>query len=111
MSKRDDILPTRASFFFQVQEKLKAFRSSELNASSSCFIVDDSHAKIVWLHVADFSEHGILHFRDKVHLFKYYAVKVSLIFSITQIKPISSYFYHCYFHIQHNYYSKVTYSH
>ena len=31
----------------QVQEKLKACRSSKLNISSSCFIADGSHIKIV----------------------------------------------------------------
>ena len=33
--------------FFQVQEKVKACRNSKLNFSSSCFIADDSHVKIV----------------------------------------------------------------
>ena len=47
---------------FQVQEKWKACRSSKLNFSGSCFIADDSHVKIVWLHVVIFSEHDILHF-------------------------------------------------
>ena len=44
---------------FQVQEKLKACRSSKLNFSSSCFIADDSHIKIVWLNIVVFSEHDI----------------------------------------------------
>ena len=56
---------------FQVQEKLKACRSSKLNFSSSGFIADDSHIKIVWLHIVVFSKHYILHFWDNVHLFKY----------------------------------------
>ena len=47
---------------FQVQEKLKAWRNSKLNFSSSCFTANDSHVKTVWLHVAVFSEHDILHF-------------------------------------------------
>ena len=47
---------------FQVLEKLKGCRSSKLNFSSSCFIADDNRVKIVWLHVAVFSEHDILHF-------------------------------------------------
>ena len=51
MSKRHNILPTRTSFLFQVQEKSKACKSSKLNFSSSCFIADDSHVKTVWLHV------------------------------------------------------------
>ena len=61
---------------FQVQEKVKACGNSKWNFSSSCFIADDSHVKIVWLHVVVFSEHDILHFRDNVHLLKYYPVKV-----------------------------------
>ena len=60
---------------FQVQEKLKACRSSKLNFSSSCFIADDSHIKIVWLRTVVFSEHDILHFWDNVHLFKYCPVQ------------------------------------
>ena len=61
---------------FQVQEKLKACRSSKLNFSSSCFIADDSHIKNVWLHIVVFSEHDILSPWDTAHLFKYYPVKV-----------------------------------
>ena len=41
---------------FQVQEKLKAWRSSKVNFSSSCLISDVIHVKIVWLHVAVFRE-------------------------------------------------------
>ena len=47
---------------FQVQEKLRECRSLELNFSGSCFIIDVSLVKIVWLHVAVFSEHDIFHF-------------------------------------------------
>ena len=47
---------------FQVQEKLKAFRGSKLTFSSSCFIADDSHIKIVWLHVVVFREDDVLNF-------------------------------------------------
>ena len=61
---------------FQVQEKLKPFRSSKLNLSSKCFIADNSHIKIVWLRVLVFSEHRILHFWENIHLFKYYSVEV-----------------------------------
>ena len=60
---------------FQVQEKLKACRSSKLSFLSSCLVVNDSH-EIVWLHVVVFSEHDILHFCDNVDLFKHYSVKV-----------------------------------
>ena len=62
MLKRHNILPTRTSFLFKVQEKLKACRNSKLNFSSSCFIVDDSHIKIVWLHIVVFSEHEFVYF-------------------------------------------------
>ena len=47
---------------FQVQEKLKACKSSKLNFSKSCLIADDSHEKIIWLHVLSFREHDNLHF-------------------------------------------------
>ena len=47
---------------FQVQEKLKACRSSKLNFSGSCFIADYSHMKIAYLHIVVFREHDILHF-------------------------------------------------
>ena len=57
------ILPRRTSFVIS-------------NAGNSSFIVDDSHVKIVWLHVVVFSEHDILHFLDNFHLFKYNLVKV-----------------------------------
>ena len=60
MSKRENISPTRGNFFISSTGKLKAYRSSKLNFSSSCFIADDSHVKIVWLHVVVFSEHDIL---------------------------------------------------
>ena len=62
VSKRHNILPTRTTFFIPDAGKLKACGSSKLNFSSNCFIVDDSHVKIVWLHAVVFSEHDILHF-------------------------------------------------
>ena len=46
---------------FQVQEILKVCRSSKLNFSSSYFIADNGHVKIVWLHEVVFSEHNIWH--------------------------------------------------
>ena len=61
---------------FQVQEKLKAYKSSKLNFWSSCFIADDSCIKIVWLHIVLFSKHDILQFWGNDHLFKHYPVKV-----------------------------------
>ena len=74
---------------FQVQEKLKASRNSKLNFSGSCFIANDSHVKIVCLHVEVFDKHDVLHFWDNVHLFKHYPVKVPQICFISnaQIKP------------------------
>ena len=47
---------------FQVQEKLKACRNSKLTFLSSCFIVNDRHLKIVWLHEVVFREYDIFHF-------------------------------------------------
>ena len=49
-----------ASFFISSAGKIKSVQ--ELNFSSSCFIANYSHVKIVWLHVVVFSEHDILHF-------------------------------------------------
>ena len=57
-----NILPARTTFLFHVPEKLEAWMSSKLNFSSNCFIADDSHVKVVWLHVVIYSEHSILHF-------------------------------------------------
>ena len=62
---------------FQVQVKLKIRRNSKLNFLSRCFIADDSYVKTQWLYVVVSSNHDILHFRDNVHLLKYYPVKVS----------------------------------
>ena len=36
------------AFLYPVQKKLEMCRSSKWNFSSSCFIADDSHVKIVW---------------------------------------------------------------
>lgn len=46
---------------FQVQEKLKACKSSKLNFSKSCLIADETHVKIARLHVVVFTEHGDLY--------------------------------------------------
>ena len=64
------------SSLFKVQEKLKACRNSKLHFSSSCFIANDSHVKIIWLHIVVFSDPDVLHFWNNVHLHKYYPVKV-----------------------------------
>ena len=58
MLKRYNALSTRTSFFIS---KLAGL-NSKLNFSSCGFIADDSHVKIIWLHVVVFSKHGILHF-------------------------------------------------
>ena len=47
---------------FLVQEKLKTYRSSSGKPSSSCFITDDNHIKIIWLQVVVFTEYNIFHF-------------------------------------------------
>ena len=61
---------------FQVQKKLKAWRSLIFKFSSSCFIADDNHIKIVWLHIVVFSEVDSPYFWENVHSFKHYPVKV-----------------------------------
>ena len=71
---------------FQVQEKLKACRSSKLNFSSSYFTADDIPVKIVWLHVVVFSEHDIMSICLNIIQWKY--LKITLIFSTAQIKPV-----------------------
>ena len=75
---------------FQVQEKLKACRSSKLSFLSSCLVVNDSH-EIVWLHVVVFSEHDILHFvimSIYLNIIQWKYLKITLIFSVAQIKPV-----------------------
>ena len=56
---------------------MKNSKRAGIQNESSCFIADDIHAKIVWLHVVFFSKHYVLHFRDYVYLLKYYPVKVT----------------------------------
>ena len=68
------LLPTRTSFF--ISRELKACRSSKLTFLTSCFIADDSHGKNALLHAVVFSKLDFLHFRDNVHLFKYYPLRV-----------------------------------
>ena len=76
---------------FQVQEKLKACRSSKLNFPSSCFTAEDSYLKTIWLHVVVFSERDVLYFSGNVHLFKYYeSTSKLLILSITQMSNQTS---------------------
>ena len=62
MSKRQNIYRQELALYLKCRKKLKSCKSSKLNFSSDCFIADDSHGKIVWLHVAVVSEHDILHF-------------------------------------------------
>ena len=61
---------------FQVQGKLKTYKTSKLNLSSSCFIANGNHVKTVWPHIVVFSKYDFFHFWDNVHLFKYYPVKL-----------------------------------
>ena len=60
----------------QAQKKLKACRNSKWNFSGSYFIVDDSHVKLVWLHVVNFTKHGILRFWNNVRLLNCYWKKL-----------------------------------
>ena len=60
---------------FQKQEKLKPFGNSKWKFSSSCFIADDNHLKIVGLHVVVLTEHDILHVWDNLCLLKWYPAK------------------------------------
>ena len=62
MSKCCNILPTRSSFFISSARKLERVKELKKNFSSCCFIAGDSRVKIVWLHVAVFTELDILHF-------------------------------------------------
>ena len=59
MKKRGNVYRQGLTSLFQVQERLKACMSSKLSFLSSCFIVDGSHVKIVWLPVVVFNEHDI----------------------------------------------------
>ena len=46
----------------QVQEKLRACGNSKQSFSSSCFIADASHIKIISSHTAVFNENAALYF-------------------------------------------------
>ena len=48
---------------FQVQGTLKAWQSSKLNFSSSSFIAENRHVKIVCRHVVAISKHDISHLK------------------------------------------------
>ena len=76
---------------FQVQEKLKACRNSKLDFSSSWFIANDSHAKIVWLHVVVFSEMIFCIFEIMpicVSIIQWKYLEIVLFLSIAQIKLV-----------------------
>ena len=62
MSKRHNILPTRTSFFISSAGKIESVQEFKIKLFEQCFIVDDSHVKILWQHVVVFSEHDILSF-------------------------------------------------
>ena len=79
----------KLAFLFQMQEKLKVHRSSELNFLRSSFIAYDSHVRIIWLHAVVFSRYDILHFRDNFHLLnviQWNYLKTAFILSIVQIQ-------------------------
>ena len=61
MSKRHNILPTRTSFSISSAGKIEIVQEFKIKLSSY-FIADDSHIKIVWLHIVVFCKHDILHF-------------------------------------------------
>ena len=62
MSKHHNILPTAASFFNQVQEKLRVCENSKQSFSSSCSIAGDSYKTIKCPHPVVFNKHSILYF-------------------------------------------------
>ena len=62
MSKCHYILLTKTSFFISSAEKTESVLEFQIEVSTSCFIKDDRHVKIVLLHVEVFSKHHILHF-------------------------------------------------
>ena len=71
MLTRHNTLSTRTSFIIQGAGKLESVQKFKMKLlASSCFIADESLVKIVWLHVAVFSQVKVysLHFRYNVHL-------------------------------------------
>ena len=77
-------------YSFQMQEKLKACRSSKLNFLSSYLIVDYSHVKTVWLHVVVFSMifciPEIMYIC--LNIIQENNLKIALILSVSQISPV-----------------------
>ena len=76
---------------FQVQEKLKACRSSKLNFANSSFVADDRHVKIAWLHIV--LPANMIFFIFEImsiclNIFQWNYLKIALIFSITKIKSV-----------------------
>ena len=47
MSKRHNILPRRTSFFISSAGKIECVQEFKIKLSSSCFIVADSHVKML----------------------------------------------------------------
>ena len=63
MSKRQNILPTRTNFFISSAGNIETVPEFKIKVfETSCFIADDSHVNIVWLHGVVFRKHFILHF-------------------------------------------------
>ena len=72
-----NVLPTRVSFPISSAGKTESVQKEVQNKTflSNCFVIDGSYGEIVWPHVLVFNEHDILHFKDHLHLLKYYPVK------------------------------------
>ena len=75
-SRYHNILWIRTGFSLPSAGKIEDVQELKI-ISSSCFIPDDTHAKIIWLYPVVFIEHDILHFWHNFHLLKYYSVKAS----------------------------------
>ena len=80
---RNDTMFYRQKLFslLQAQEKLKACRNSKENFTGSCFIADESHVKIVWLHAVVLIKDDIFHFRNNA-LWLYVIIMSRTIFRV-----------------------------
>ena len=61
MSKRHNLLPTRTSFFTLSAGNIEDVLEFKMKLFEQ-LLIDDSHIKIVWLHVVVFTEQDLLHF-------------------------------------------------
>ena len=53
---------------------IEAMQEFKIAVSSSCFIVDDSHLRIISSHPVVFNEIAILYFWDNIHLLQHYPI-------------------------------------